>query len=212
MKKYLKKNKGLMLVLSSPSGAGKSSICRSLLSLDNNLNMSISTTTREKSPNEIDGSDYFFVDENKFNELLIKDYFIEHAKVFGNYYGTEKKIIEDSINQGKDLLFDIDWQGAQQLREKMGEDVVSVFILPPSKKELEKRLKNRGQDSDLVVKNRMNEASSEITHWAEYDYLIINDNLDQSVSDVLSILKAERMKRIRQIGLAEFTRSIIDDV
>ena len=211
MKKYLKKNKGLMLVLSSPSGAGKSSICRSLLSLDNNLNMSISTTTREKRPNEIDGSDYFFVDENKFNELLIKGYFIEHAKVFGNYYGTEKKIIEDSINQGKDLLFDIDWQGAQQLREKMGEDVVSVFILPPSKKELEKRLKNRGQDSDLVVKNRMNEASSEITHWAEYDYLIINDNLDQSVSDVLSILKAERMKRIRQIGLAEFTRSIIDD-
>ena len=211
MKKYLKKNKGLMLVLSSPSGAGKSSICRSLLSLDNNLNMSISTTTREKRPNEIDGSDYFFVDENKFNELLIKGYFIEHAKVFGNYYGTEKKIIEDSINQGKDLLFDIDWQGAQQLREKMGEDVVSVFILPPSKKELEKRLKNRGQDSDLVVKNRMNEASSEITHWAEYDYLIINDNLDQSVSDVLSILKAERMKRIRQIGLGEFTRSIIDD-
>ncbi|MBF87379.1 MAG: guanylate kinase [Pelagibacterales bacterium] len=211
MKKYLKKNKGLMLVLSSPSGAGKSSICRSLLSLDNNLNMSISTTTREKRPNEIDGSDYFFVDENKFNELLIKGYFIEHAKVFGNYYGTEKKIIEDSIDQGKDLLFDIDWQGAQQLREKMGEDVVSVFILPPSKKELEKRLKNRGQDSDLVVKNRMNEASSEITHWAEYDYLIINDNLDQSVSDVLSILKAERMKRIRQIGLAEFTRSIIDD-
>ena len=123
--------------------------------------MSISTTTREKRPNEIDGSDYFFVDENKFNELLIKDYFIEHAKVFGNYYGTEKKIIEDSIDQGKDLLFDIDWQGAQQLREKMGEDVVSVFILPPSKKELEKRLKNRGQDSDLVVKNRMNEASSE---------------------------------------------------
>ena len=211
MKKYLKKNKGLMLVLSSPSGAGKGSICRSLLSLDNNLNMSISTTTREKRPNEIDGSDYFFVDENKFNELLIKDYFIEHAKVFGNYYGTEKKIIEDSINQGKDLLFDIDWQGAQQLREKMGEDVVSVFILPPSKKELEKRLKNRGQDSDLVVKNRMNEASSEITHWAEYDYLIINDNIDQSVSDVLNILKAERMKRIRQIGLAEFTRSIIDD-
>ena len=211
MKKYLKKNKGLMLVLSSPSGAGKSSICRSLLSLDNNLNMSISTTTREKRPNEIDGSDYFFVDENKFNELLIKGYFIEHAKVFGNYYGTEKKIIEDSIDQGKDLLFDIDWQGAQQLREKMGEDVVSVFILPPSKKELEKRLKNRGQDSDLVVKNRMNEASSEITHWAEYDYLIINDNLDQSVSDVLSILKAERMKRIRQIGLGEFTRSIIDD-
>ena len=210
--KNLKKNKGLMLVLSSPSGAGKSSICKSLLLLDNNISMSVSTTTREKRPNEIHGKDCYFVDENKFNELLLDNYFIEHAKVFGNYYGTEKKIIEESISQGKDLLFDIDWQGAQQLREKMGEDVVSVFILPPNKRELENRLKTRGQDSDIVVKNRMDEASSEITHWAEYDYLIINDNLDESVSKVLNILKAERMKRIRQIGLAEFTRSIIDDV
>ncbi len=207
----IKKNKGLMLVLSSPSGAGKSSICKSLLSLDNNLNLSISTTTREKRPNEIEGSDYFFVSENKFNELLVNNYFIEHAKVFGNLYGTERKIVEEKINQGKDVLFDIDWQGAQQLREKMGEDVVSVFILPPSKKELENRLKIRGQDSDIIVKKRMNEASSEITHWAEYDYVIVNKDLKNSVTNVLDILRAERMKRIRKIGLAEFTRSIIDD-
>ena len=206
-----KKNKGLMLVLSSPSGAGKSSICRSLLSLDNNLNLSVSTTTREKRPNEKEGSDYFFVSENKFNELLVNNYFIEHAKVFGNLYGTGRRIIEEKINMGKDVLFDIDWQGAQQLREEMGEEVVSVFILPPSKKELENRLKVRGQDSDIVVKKRMNEASSEITHWAEYDYVIINKDLNNSVSNVLDILRAERMKRIRQIGLAEFTRSIIDD-
>ena len=207
----IKKNKGLMLVLSSPSGAGKSSICKSLLSLDNNLNLSISTTTREKRPNEIEGSDYFFVSEKKFNQLLVNNYFIEHAKVFGNLYGTERKIVEEKINQGKDVLFDIDWQGAQQLREKMGEDVVSVFILPPSKKELENRLKIRGQDSDIIVKKRMNEASSEITHWAEYDYVIVNKDLKNSVTNVLDILRAERMKRIRQIGLAEFTRSIIDD-
>ena len=209
--KNTKQNKGLMLVLSSPSGAGKSSICKSLLSLDNNLNLSISTTTREKRPNEKEGSDYFFVSEDRFDELLTSNYFIEYAKVFGNLYGTEKKIVEENINQGKDVLFDIDWQGAQQLREKMGEDVVSVFILPPSKKELENRLKIRGQDSDIVVKKRMNEASSEITHWAEYDYVIINEDLNNSVSSVLDILRAERMKRIRQIGLAEFTRSVIDD-
>jgi len=209
--KNTKQNKGLMLVLSSPSGAGKSSICKSLLSLDDNLNLSISTTTREKRPNEKEGSDYFFVSEDRFDELLTSNYFIEYAKVFGNLYGTEKKIVEENINQGKDVLFDIDWQGAQQLREKMGEDVVSVFILPPSKKELENRLKIRGQDSDIVVKKRMNEASSEITHWAEYDYVIINEDLNNSVSSVLDILRAERMKRIRQIGLAEFTRSVIDD-
>ena len=207
----IKKNKGLMLVLSSPSGAGKSSICRSLLSMDKNLHMSISTTTRKKRSNEVNGNDYFFVSEKKFNKLLIDNYFIEHAKVFSNLYGTARKIIEESINMGKDVLFDIDWQGAQQLREKMGEDVVTVFILPPSKKELEKRLKLRGQDTDLEVRKRMNEASSEITHWAEYDYLIINEDLTQSVSKVLNILKAERMKRIRQIGLVEFTRSIIND-
>ena len=204
----LSKNKGVMLVLSSPSGAGKSSICKALLNLDKNLFLSISTTTRQKRPNEISGKDYNFVTEEEFKKKLKKNNFIEHAKVFGNFYGTDKFLVDNKINEGKDLLFDIDWQGAQQLREKMREDIVSVFILPPSKSELEQRLKNRGQDDDEVVKKRMDGASSEITHWAEYDYVIINKNLEESVNTVLGILKAERMKRIRQIGLGEFIRSI----
>ncbi|MFP6779800.1 MAG: guanylate kinase [Alphaproteobacteria bacterium] len=204
----LKKNKGVMLVLSSPSGAGKSSICKALLNLDKNLFLSISSTTRKKRPNEISGKDYNFLTIEAFKKQLNKNNFIEHAKVFGNFYGTEKIFVERKINEGKDLLFDIDWQGAQQLREKMREDIVSVFILPPSKIELERRLKNRGQDDDEVVRKRMDGASSEITHWAEYDYVIINKNLEKSVKTVLGILKAERMKRIRQIGLGEFIRSI----
>ena len=204
----LNKNKGVMLVLSSPSGAGKSSICKALLNLDKNLFLSISSTTRKKRPNEISGKDYNFLTIEAFKKQLNKNNFIEHAKVFGNFYGTEKIFVERKINEGKDLLFDIDWQGAQQLREKMREDIVSVFILPPSKIELERRLKNRGQDDDEVVRKRMDGASSEITHWAEYDYVIINKNLEKSVNTVLGILKAERMKRIRQIGLGEFIRSI----
>ena len=149
--KSLKKHKGVMLVLSSPSGAGKSSICRALLDLDKNLYLSISTTTRKKRPNEVSGIDYNFVTLDEFEYKLSQNNFIEHAKVFNNFYGTDKSIVENKINEGKDLLFDIDWQGAQQLREKMREDIVSVFILPPSKKELERRLKERGQDTDEVV-------------------------------------------------------------
>ena len=206
--KSLKKHKGVMLVLSSPSGAGKSSICRALLDLDKNLYLSISTTTREKRPNEVSGIDYNFVTLDEFEYKLSQNNFIEHAKVFNNFYGTDKSIVENKINEGKDLLFDIDWQGAQQLREKMREDIVSVFILPPSKKELERRLKERGQDTDEVVQERMSEATAEITHWAEYDYVIINEDLNLSVKTVLGILHSERMKRIRQIGLGEFVRSI----
>ena len=206
--KTLNKHKGVMLVLSSPSGAGKSSICRALLDLDKNLYLSISTTTRKKRPNEVSGIDYNFVTLDEFEYKLSQNNFIEHAKVFNNFYGTDKSIVEDKINKGKDILFDIDWQGAQQLREKMGEDIVSVFILPPSKKELERRLKERGQDTDEVVKERMSEATAEITHWAEYDYVIINEDLNLSVKTVLGILHSERMKRIRQIGLGEFVRSI----
>ena len=206
------KNKGVMLVLSSPSGAGKSSICKSLMSLDKNLSLSVSTTTRKKRPNEKSGEDYIFVSIDEFQSMLNKNHFLEHANVFGNYYGTDKSIVESRINNGKDLIFDIDWQGAQQLREKMREDIVSVFILPPSKQELERRLKSRGQDADEVVKKRMDEASAEITHWAEYDYVVINKNLNDSVKAVLGILKAERMKRIRQVGLGEFVRSISHDL
>ena len=206
--KTLKKHKGVMLVLSSPSGAGKSSICRALLDLDKNLYLSISTTTRKKRPNEVSGIDYNFVTLDEFEYKLSQNNFIEHAKVFNNFYGTDKSFVENKINKGKDLLFDIDWQGAQQLREKMRENIVSVFILPPSKKELERRLKERGQDTDQVVKERMSEATAEITHWAEYDYVIINEDLNLSVKTVLGILHSERMKRIRQIGLGEFVRSI----
>ena len=205
------KKKGVMLVLSSPSGAGKSSICKSLMSLDKNLSLSISTTTRKKRPNEKSGEDYIFVNTEEFKKMLRDDHFLEHASVFDNYYGTDKSLVENKINNGKDLIFDIDWQGAQQLREKMREDIVSIFILPPNKQELERRLKSRGQDSDEVVKKRMDGASAEITHWAEYDYVVINEDLNQSVNAVLGILKAERMKRTRQKGLVEFVRSITHD-
>ena len=207
----LNKKKGVMLVLSSPSGAGKSSICKSLMSLDKNLSLSVSTTTRKKRPNEKSGEDYIFVSTEEFKNMLSNNNFIEYANVFDNYYGTVKSLVDNKINNGQDLIFDIDWQGAQQLREKMRENVVSIFILPPSKKELERRLKSRGQDSDEVVKKRMDGASAEITHWAEYDYVIINEDLNKSVNAVLGVLKAERMKRIRQVGLAEFVRSITDD-
>ena len=207
----LNKKKGVMLVLSSPSGAGKSSICKSLMSLDKNLSLSVSTTTRKKRPNEKSGEDYIFVSTEEFKNMLSNNNFIEYANVFDNYYGTVKSLVDNKINNGQDLIFDIDWQGAQQLREKMRENVVSIFILPPSKRELERRLKIRGQDSDEVVKKRMDGASAEITHWAEYDYVIINEDLKKSVNAVLGILKAERMKRIRQVGLAEFVRSITDN-
>ncbi len=207
----LNKKKGVMLVLSSPSGAGKSSICKSLMSLDKNLSLSVSTTTRKKRPNEKCGKDYIFVSTEEFENMLSNNNFIEYANVFDNYYGTVKSLVDNKINNGQDLIFDIDWQGAQQLREKMRENVVSIFILPPSKRELERRLKSRGQDSDEVVKKRMDGASAEITHWAEYDYVIINEDLNKSVNAVLGILKAERMKRIRQVGLAEFVRSITDN-
>ena len=207
----LNNKKGVMLVLSSPSGAGKSSICKSLMCLDKNLSLSISTTTRKKRPNEKSGEDYIFVSTEEFNQMLSNDHFLEHASVFDNYYGTDKSLVEKKINNGKDLIFDIDWQGAQQLREKMREDIVSIFILPPNKQELERRLKSRGQDSAEVVKKRMDGASAEITHWAEYDYVVINEDLNQSVKAVLVILEAERMKRTRQEGLVEFVRSITHD-
>jgi len=207
----LNKKKGVMLVLSSPSGAGKSSICKSLMSMDANLSLSISTTTRKKRPNEKSGEDYIFVSTEEFKKMLSNNHFLEHASVFDNYYGTDKTLVEKKINNGEDLIFDIDWQGAQQLREKMREDIVSIFILPPNKQELERRLKSRGQDSDEVVKKRMDGASAEITHWAEYDYVVINEDLKQSVNAVLGILKAERMKRTRQAGLVEFVRSITHD-
>jgi len=201
-------NKGVMFVLSSPSGAGKTSICKFLLKLDKNISLSISVTTRPIRQEEEEGQDYFFVNNETFDNMLKEGSFIEHASVFGHNYGTLKKLVKEKLYNGEDLLFDIDWQGAQQLRSRMREDVVSVFILPPNKEELENRLKKRGQDTDEVMTARMASASEEITHWAEYDYVLVNKNLEDSVRNVHNILKAERLKRIRQIKLAEFVRSI----
>ena len=192
-------NKGVMFVLSSPSGAGKTSICKFLLKLDKNISLSISVTTRPIRQEEEEGQDYFFVNNETFDNMLKEGSFIEHASVFGHNYGTLKKLVKEKLYNGEDLLFDIDWQGAQQLRSRMREDVVSVFILPPNKEELENRLKKRGQDTDEVMTERMASASEEITHWAEYDYVLVNKNLEDSVRNVHNILKAERLKRIRQL-------------
>ena len=196
--------KGLMLVLSSPSGAGKTSICKKILETEKNLVMSISYTTRPKRKSEEDGKDYFFVKKKKFNELQEKNFFVESALVFDHFYGTPKNFIENNIRKGKDILFDIDWQGAQKLVDYSKNDVVSIFVLPPSNKILLERLKKRNEDSDEIVKKRMSKAKSEISHWIEYDYIIINHDISKSADEVKSILFAERKKRIRQKFIFDF--------
>ncbi len=198
------KRRGLLLVLSSPSGAGKSTLSKRLLEKDDNISMSISTTTRNPRPVEVNGKDYNFVSQAQFDTLVSQDGFLEHATVFDHSYGTPAAPVQAAINAGKDVLFDIDWQGTQQLNQRVGADLVRVFILPPSKIELEKRLKTRAQDSDQVVAKRMSKANSEISHWAEYDYVIINQDLAQAEAELFTILKAERLKRARQSGLADF--------
>ena len=210
----MKKNKinrlGIMLVISSPSGAGKTTLARKLLEQDTNIKLSVSVTTREPRKSEKNNKDYIFVDTNKFDEMVKNNELLEFAKVFGNNYGTPRKLVENRINKGKDVLFDIDWQGTQALREMEPKHLVSVFILPPSKKELEIRLKNRGQDTNQEVKKRMSEANSEITHWAEYDYIIINYEIDKTLEKLKSILITERLKRVRQVGLIDFVRKLLD--
>ena len=196
--------KGLMLVLSSPSGAGKTSICKKILETEKNLVMSISYTTRPKRKSEEDGKDYFFVKKKKFDELQEKNFFVESALVFDHFYGTPKNFIENNIRKGKDILFDIDWQGAQKLVDYSKNDVVSIFVLPPSNKILLERLKKRNEDSDEIVKKRMSKAKSEISHWIEYDYIIINHDISKSADEVKSILFAERKKRIRQKFIFDF--------
>ena len=196
--------KGLMLVLSSPSGAGKTSICKKILETEKNLVMSISYTTRPKRMSEEDGKDYFFVKKKKFDELQEKNFFVESALVFDHFYGTPKNFIENNIRKGKDILFDIDWQGAQKLVDYSKNDVVSIFVLPPSNKILLERLKKRNEDSDEIVKKRMSKAKSEISHWIEYDYIIINHDISKSADEVKSILFAERKKRIRQKFIFDF--------
>mgnify|MGYP003571195145 CR=1 FL=1 len=204
------KRRGLMLVLSSPSGAGKTTISRRLLYTEANLSLSISATTRPPRPGEEEGKDYFFVSDARFAEMVEKGELLEHARVFGNRYGTPKTPVEQALESGRDVLFDIDWQGTQQLRESAREDLVSVFILPPSTVELERRLRARVQDSDEVVRGRMAKAADEMSHWAEYDYIIINDNLESSVRQVEAILTAERLKRERRVGLRAFVEQLRD--
>lgn len=200
----LLQRRGLMLVLSSPSGAGKSSIARALLERDRDLLMSVSMTTRPKRVGEIEGKDYFFTDKDTFEQKIKEGAFLEYALVFGQYYGTPKKFVEETLAAGRDVLFDIDWQGTQQLNQQMGQDLVRVFILPPSYQELEKRLTNRAQDSKEVVQARMSKACDEMSHWPEYEYVLINENLEESIEKAHTILKAERLKRFRQTNLADF--------
>jgi guanylate kinase len=200
--------RGLMLVLSSPSGAGKTTLSRRLLENDANLVLSVSATTRPKRPNEREGVDYYFVTREEFERMRQEGDFLEQATVFDYRYGTRKKPVTDALSAGKDVLFDIDWQGTQQLKERTREDLVSVFVLPPSHAELERRLKERAQDSDDVVSRRMAKAADEISHWAEYDYVIINDDINAAQARITAILTAERLKRARQIGLSDFVRAL----
>ena len=203
------KRRGFMFVLSSPSGAGKTTLSRLLMQNDNNLVMSISSTTRGKREKEVHGVDYYFVEEKEFEEKIDDKFFFEYAEVFGNYYGTPRDKVEDSISSGKDVLFDIDWQGTRRLTSKARDDIVSVFILPPSMEELERRLVSRDQDSREVIKRRMDRASEEISHWNEYDYVIVNDDIDASLQKILYILKSERLKRTRQHGLPDFVSDLL---
>ena len=201
--------RGLMLVLSSPSGAGKTTVSRRLLAVEEHLEMSVSATTRPKRPAERDGTDYLFVDADTFSLMVGNDAFLEHATVFGYRYGTPRTEVEQHLARGRDVLFDIDWQGTQQLRQRLPADLVTVFILPPSLQELERRLRERNQDTGEVVRQRMARAAEEMSHWAEYDYVLVNDDIERTVSDVRTILAAERRRRHRQPGLAAVVHGIL---
>jgi len=202
------RRRGLMLVLSSPSGAGKTTIARELLASDDKLVMSVSATTRPPRPGEMEGRDYHFVDIATFEQMVKDGQMLEHAKVFDNYYGTPAKPVREALASGMDVLFDIDWQGTQQMRQAARSDLASIFILPPAVEELERRLKSRAQDSDEVVKKRMAKAGDEMSHWPEYDYIVVNHHLDSSVQAVKAILTAERLKRERQVGLPDFVNGL----
>ena len=202
------RRRGLMLVLSSPSGAGKSTISREILAGDSGINMSVSATTRPKRPGEVAGQDYHFVDRAEFNMMVNRRDFLEYAKVFDNYYGTPAEPVMEALAAGRDVLFDIDWQGTQQVAERARDDLVSIFILPPSTMELERRLRKRAQDPPEVVARRMSKAADEMSHYAEYDYIIVNRDIEESVQKIMAILKAERLRRERMIGLGEFVKGL----
>jgi len=205
------KRRGLMYVMSSPSGAGKTTITRSLLKNNKNLVNSISATTRKRRAGEVHGQDYFFMDTAEFGRMVEESEMLEHAKVFGNYYGTPRKPVEDALLKGKDVIFDIDWQGTQQIEEIAREDLVTVFLLPPSQSTLEQRLRGRAKDtleSETDIRGRMSKASDELSHYTDYDYVIINKDVERAVSKAQTILDAERIKRQRLIGLSEFVRGL----
>jgi guanylate kinase len=198
------RRRGFLLVLSSPSGAGKTTITRLLLERDPTLSLSVSVTTRPRRPSEVDGKDYRFIDQAAFDQMIAQGGLLEHATVFGNSYGTPRQPIEAAIAAGRDIVTDIDWQGTQQISGKAGSDIVTIFVLPPSKEALESRLRSRAQDSDAVVAQRMAKSSEEMSHWPEYAYVIVNDDLERSVADAQAIVTAERLRRERQVGLADF--------
>jgi len=200
--------RGLMLVLSSPSGAGKTTLARRLLQRHDELQMSISVTTRPRRPGERDGVDYHFVDNATFERMVAGEELLEHARVFGHSYGTPAARVSERLQEGSDILFDIDWQGAQQLKHRAGEDLVSVFILPPSQRELEYRLRGRAQDTPEVVAGRMAKAADEMSHWAEYDYVVVNDDVGACLEDLHAILQAERLRRGRRTGLVDFVKQL----
>jgi guanylate kinase len=200
--------RGLALVLSSPSGAGKSSIARGLLAAEPELDLSVSVTTRPMRPGEVDGKDYRFIDQAAYDDLVSAGALLEHATVFGNSYGTPRAPVEAALAAGRDVLFDIDWQGTQQVAAKMRDDLVTVFILPPTADELRRRLTTRAADSPEVIAARMAKASSEMSHFPEYDYVVVNRDLDTSIAQVRAILTAERLRRVRQTGLFEFVHGL----
>lgn len=204
--------RGFMLVLSSPSGAGKTTIARRLIEEENGLYMSVSATTRPRRPGEVEGKDYYFVEDETFHLMANRGEFLEHANVFDHYYATPAAPVMNVLSEGRDILFDIDWQGTQQIADKSRDDLVSVFILPPSTQDLEKRLLNRAQDSAEVVAKRMSKAADEISHYREYDYILVNENVDKAISDIKAIMVAERLKRDRQVGLTDFVKELRDQI
>ena len=204
--------RGLLLVLSSPSGAGKTTLARRLLATDQAISMSVSVTTRKPRPGEVDGVDYTFVERGEFERLKRRRHLLEWAEVFGQLYATPKTPVVDALRLGRDVLFDVDWQGARQLKKRLPRDVVRVFILPPDGKSLERRLRGRNQDSEATVTHRMAKAAAEIEHWKEYDYIIVNAEIDKSLSELTCILQAERLRRERQPGLDEFVAKTLESL